>query len=520
MRPTLLAASAVIAVLGFAPGAGAADLPKYTIDPHDTDPAILDTPSPTPGTRGKHLVWLPPADHAVGRLLVFLPTGGPTNLPSEFTELGTVARRLGYHTVFLAYRNEAPIAANPPAGCGPLIDPPVADKECAIKIRKEILDGLEESPIVNIDAANSIENRLNKVLRYLADNHAEEGWGDFLDASREPKWAETVIVGSSLGAGEAAIIAERHDVYRAALLHGWVDAKHKWVTIGKTPPADYFTLIHAHDNFYERTCWAYKDLKLVADCPLENPPLIENHDPPFGTQVHVFDLTPGSTMGTGDIFHQSTSRDGWIARETDGTPSHHLVNAWRSVLGDRDADTYLDEADNCKDVANDQQDADGDRQGDRCDATPRGTTPPVIAAPSFSVDATGPAGALVSYTATATDDLDPAPPVTCAPAAGTRFAIGATTVTCTATDLGQNTAQAAFVVTVRGAPEQLGRLVLKVGGSPRLAALFAGVDPSRPLQRLALCLTLRAFVTLVPFLAPQATEWVADANRIRAVLAC
>ena len=52
---------------------------------------------------------------------MFLPTGGLTNLPSEFTELGTVAGRLGYHTIILAYRNEAPIAALPtanPPGCG------------------------------------------------------------------------------------------------------------------------------------------------------------------------------------------------------------------------------------------------------------------------------------------------------------------------------------------------------------------------------------------------------------------
>jgi len=74
---------------------------------------------------------------------------------------------------------------------------------------------------------------------------------------------------------------------------------------------------------------------------------------------------------------------------------------------------------------------------------------------------------------------------------------------------------------VRGAPEQLGRLVRKVGGSPALAALFAGFDPNRPLQRLAVCLTLRAFVVLVPFVAPtHAAEWVPDANRISAVLAC
>jgi hypothetical protein len=123
MRSILKVAAVALLGLGFAAdGAHAADLPTYTIAPALTDAAIVDT---TP-TRGNNLVWLAPPARRVGKLLVFLPTGGPTNVPTEFTELGTVAARLGYHTVILAYRNEAPIAALPtanPPGCGNSVDP-------------------------------------------------------------------------------------------------------------------------------------------------------------------------------------------------------------------------------------------------------------------------------------------------------------------------------------------------------------------------------------------------------------
>jgi hypothetical protein len=376
-------AVATVALFGFPGGARAAVAPTYTIVPKDTDAAIVDT---TPQTRGNHLVWVPA--QPVGKLLVFLPTGGPTNVPSEFGELGTESARLGYHTIILAYRNEAPIAALPtanPPGCGTGAEAADAPPNCAINIRMEILDGGGESAIVDINRANSIENRLNKLLTYLVATHPLDGWGKYLDTSGpepQPKWSETVIAGSSLGAGQAAIIASQHAVYRAALLHGWTDAKHGWVALGATPSSRYFTLIHARDNFFARTCYAYLALGLAPSCPLPgftippatvdptNPLFVENRQPPFGTRQLVFNLEPGSFMGTGDVYHQSTSRDGWIAREADGTPSKKLLNAWRSVLGDSDADTYLDTADNCPLIANtDQTDSDKNGIGDACGPT-------------------------------------------------------------------------------------------------------------------------------------------------------
>ncbi|MDA0170082.1 thrombospondin type 3 repeat-containing protein [Solirubrobacter taibaiensis] len=373
-----LGAGVAVALLVLAAAAPArADEPLFQVVPTDTDAAILDTPSPTPGTRGNHLVWLAPAERRVDKLAVFLPTGGPTNLPSEFKALGTEMGRLGYHTVLLAYRNEAPIAASPTApipGCGNLPDKESAPVNCAINARTELLTGVDPpadiSPIVSVNRANGIENRLNKLLAYLVRTRpAAERWGQFVDGNGEPVWAKTVITGSSLGAGQVAIIAAQHAVDRAVMLHGWTDAKHEWVKYGATDSSKYFALIHARDNFFARTCFAYKELRLATVCPLA-PVLIDNRTAPYGDQVHVFNLEPGSTMGTGDIFHQSTSRDGWIAREKDGSPSRVLVSAWRSVLGDKDADSYLDDRDNCPLVANaDQTDSDGNKIGDACGPT-------------------------------------------------------------------------------------------------------------------------------------------------------
>ena len=66
--------------------------------------------------------------------------------------------------------------------------------------------------------------------------------------------------------------------------------------------------------------------------------------------------------------------------------------------------------------------------------------------PATTVEANGPGGSLVNYTApTAVDDNDGARPVVCSPASGSLFPLGGTTVTCTATDSADNQAQATFL---------------------------------------------------------------------------
>jgi predicted outer membrane repeat protein len=159
------------------------------------------------------------------------------------------------------------------------------------------------------------------------------------------------------------------------------------------------------------------------------------------------------------------------------------------------------------------------------------TTPPVLTVPGdLVVDATGPEGAAVAFEASATDDVDGTVPVTCAPPSGSTFPIGDTTVTCVASDPAGNEGSASFTVHVRDAGEQLERLIVLATGLGPGTSLFDKLQAAE----IALdggdvegaCERLSAFVREVEALSGkkltplQATQLIAAANRIRAVLDC
>jgi hypothetical protein len=100
-------------------------------------------------------------------------------------------------------------------------------------------------------------------------------------------------------------------------------------------------------------------------------------------------------------------------------------------------------------------------------------TPPVLHLPGDQlVEATSSAGAAVSWTATASDLEDAVPPTpTCAPASGSTFPLGMTTVNCSVTDGGGLTASGSFLVSVEDTS------VPTLVGMPADQAMTTG-DPS------------------------------------------
>jgi hypothetical protein len=159
------------------------------------------------------------------------------------------------------------------------------------------------------------------------------------------------------------------------------------------------------------------------------------------------------------------------------------------------------------------------------------TSPPVITVPSsVVVNASSPAGAVVSYAASAVDDIDGPVAVVCVPPSGSTFAIGTTLVECSASDAAGNEASASFDVLVKGAEEQLDDLIALVTDLTPGTSLADKLQDARAAlgaeQQAEACEKLLAFSNETQaqsgkkLTAAQAAQMIEAATRIRAVIGC
>jgi predicted outer membrane repeat protein len=178
-------------------------------------------------------------------------------------------------------------------------------------------------------------------------------------------------------------------------------------------------------------------------------------------------------------------------------------------------------------------------QGPACDIGAFEFRVPVLSLPSsITVNATSPQGAPVNYTATASepDDASATPTLSCSPASGSTFAIGTTTVNCTASDAASpaDTTTGSFQVVVKGASAQVNDLIslvksfniasgLKSSLVRQLQTVLADLQANNTAQA---CSDLTSFINHVKaqsgkgLTTSQANQLIAAAKQIQAVLGC
>jgi hypothetical protein len=201
------------------------------------------------------------------------------------------------------------------------------DPDCHEKIRKEILYGEDALESLQISRTNSVVNRLSKLLAYLADEHPEEGWDQYLTPDDDPVWSAVVISGHSQGGGHATMIAKDHRVARLVIF-GWADvaqgALAPWIAPPfATPSEDLYAFEHVRDRGVQARRVMWKVLGMTSFGPEIN---VETSAPPFENSHTLstrLEPPPNSTPHRVVAANETPMRD-------DGTPV--VAEVWRYLL--------------------------------------------------------------------------------------------------------------------------------------------------------------------------------------------
>jgi hypothetical protein len=275
------------------------------VAPAMTDAAITTYPD-------SHYVYLNRTVTPIKKLLVFLP--GASAKPSFYKLFVETAGNMGYHAVGLMYPNPADVYNT--GACASS-----TDADCFGKLRQETLDGTDQTPIIAVTPANSILNRLTKLLVYLAKTYPDDAWGQYLDASGKPVWANIVMAGHSQGAGHSGFMTKKYPLARAILL------ANKDFTGANQPAAWYsqpnatgsnanlYGFTHTQDEFADQQA-VWKALKLDTFGAVLN---VDNVTAYNGSHTLTSAKAPASMPNSTLGFHSSVAVDRFTPRNADNT---------------------------------------------------------------------------------------------------------------------------------------------------------------------------------------------------------
>jgi len=259
-------------------------------------------------------------------LLVYLV--GSFDNPASSLKFPSLAANHGFHVVSLKYSNG--VAAK--TACANSTDP-----NCFLKFRKEIIEGVDYSTEVEVDAVNSINNRLLKLIRYLDTNHPTENWGQYYSGSAI-NWNKIATAGHSQGGGHAAVMGISNQLKRVLMFSSPNDYSNHFGTAATwcsssfvTPDSLFYGFNHLHDDVVtfssQKRVWDAMSFSANNDTTLVD---IENS--PYN-QSHLL-YTAFQSSGSTSENHSATVRDSQTPILSTGRPKHEPV--WKYMLGVED----------------------------------------------------------------------------------------------------------------------------------------------------------------------------------------
>ncbi len=296
-------------------GCDPSSLIEQRVRAHDTDPNIA-------WELYRHISFYNPSCQSQNTLVVHLV--GSFDKPASTSLFPKLAANNGFDVISLKYPNQ--IAAKNVCANS-------SDLDCYLNFRKEIIEGKDYSDNTSVDVTNSINNRLLKLLQYLAPNYPEQNWSKYFQGDNI-NWQQIIISGHSQGGGHAAVIAMTNKVKRVLMFaapNDYSDYYHApaaWTSLPhSTPNSAYFAFNNLNDKVVKpsQQFAIWQNLGLATFGQLVN---VDNTKAPFANTHQL--STSYQTTGIG-ANHSAVILDSRTPLDKKMQPV--FLQVWKYMLG-------------------------------------------------------------------------------------------------------------------------------------------------------------------------------------------
>lgn len=208
-----------------------------------------------------------------------------------------------------------------------LIDRKARDSGAALgDIRLEAATGDDHSPHVDIPKPDGMTQRALQFVKWLAIEHPQGNWNQFLtDDGNSLRWEKVIVSGSSHGSTTAARFAKHQKVNRVVMFCGPRDQLETWQALPSATPANrFFGFSHVLDGGWtgDHYCRSWEMLGLHQFGPIVN---VDQAEAPFGNTRRL--ITDADVGNNSNRAHSSVVPGRAAVKDGNGKYIHEDV--WR-----------------------------------------------------------------------------------------------------------------------------------------------------------------------------------------------
>ena len=206
---------------------------------------------------------------------------------------------------------------------------PPPDDQYLGRIRLEAALGEDVSDAIDIPKADGIKERSVQLVKWLAKEHPQGKWQQFLTPDKRfLRWEKVILAGISHGSTTAARFALHQKVDRVVMFSGPRDQLDQWYTLpSATPKNRFFGFTHVLDTGWvgDHYCRSWELLGLQEFGPVVN---VDEVPAPYGNTRRL--ITTADVKNDANRAHSASVPGGAAIKDGEGAFVHEAV--WKYVF--------------------------------------------------------------------------------------------------------------------------------------------------------------------------------------------